>query len=185
MGGGSDEDLIRSGHLLQPARSVHDIAHRGVVTSGAERADEDLAGVHADSQVDVDAYLVAHLCEPFLHAKCRPHCPFRVVLVRDRSPEDGDERVADDLVDLATEGRDLDGETLEAAIDQVLDLLRICRLREAREPHQVGEEHGRDAPLVGAGDEAVPARGTEASVPRRLVPTGRASHAVMVGRRAP
>ena len=37
-----------------------------------------------------------------------------------------------------------------------------ARLRERGEADEVGEEHGRDAALVGAGDEAVSARGAEA-----------------------
>ena len=42
---------------LQAVGGVHDVAHRGVVAAGAERADEHLAGVHADAHADVDVEL--------------------------------------------------------------------------------------------------------------------------------
>ena len=127
MGGRTDDDLVRAGDRLQPARGVHDVAHRGVVAAGAQRADEHLAGVHADAQVDVDAVLFAHLREPLLHPQRGAHRALGVVLVRDRRAEERDERVADDLVDLAAEGGDLGGEPLEAAVDEVLDVLRDRR----------------------------------------------------------
>ena len=111
---GTDDDLVGPGDLLQPARGVHDVAHRGVVAAGTQRADEHLAGVHADPQVDVDPVLVAHLGEPFLHAQRGAHRALGVVLVRDRRAEERDERVADDLVDLAAERGDLGREALEA-----------------------------------------------------------------------
>ena len=131
MGRRPDDHLVRAGDLLQPARGVHDVAHRGVVAAGAQGADEDLAGVHADAQVDVDPVLLAHLREPFLHPQRRAHRSLGVVLVRDGRTEERDQRVADDLVDLPAEGRDLGGEPLEATVDEVLDVLGIRGLRQA------------------------------------------------------
>ncbi len=109
------------------------------------------------------------------------HGALGVVLVRDRRAEQRDERVADHLVHLTAERRDLDREPLEAAVDEVLDLLRVGRLRKRREPDQVGEEHRRDASLVRARDEAVAARRAEARVSRSGAPARRTGHDVMVG----
>ena len=53
-----------------------------------------------------------------------PHGALGVVLVGDRGAEQGDDRVADDLVDLPAERRDVRGQPLEAAVDEVLDVLR-------------------------------------------------------------
>ena len=185
VGRGADDHLVRPRDLLEPARGVHDVAHRGVVATGPERADQHLAGVHPDAEVHVHLELGPHLREALLHAQRGPDGPLGVVLVGDRRAEQRDQRVADHLVDLAAEGRDLDREPLEAAVDEVLDVLGVRGLRQRREPDQVGEEHGRDAPLVRPRDKAVAARRAEARVSRSRTPARRTGHGVMVGPNVP
>ncbi len=61
-----------------------------------------------------------------LHGQRGPHGPLGVVLVGDRSAEEGDDGVADDLVDHPAEGGDVGRQPLEAAVDQALDLLGVA-----------------------------------------------------------
>ena len=92
--------------------------------------------------------------------------------MRDGRTEQRHDRVADDLVDLPAEGGDVGDEALEAAVDEVLHLLGVHRLRKAGEADQVGEQHGDDAALVARGrHEAVPARwGRTVRPPAAVVP---------------
>ena len=67
--------------------------------------------------------------ERLLHLQRGPHGPLGVVLVGDRRAEQGHDGVADDLVDPAAEAGDVGGQPLEAAVDQVLDLLGVAASR--------------------------------------------------------
>ena len=67
-----------------------------------------------------------------VHAQRGPHRPFGVVLVGDRRAEEGDDLVADDLVEPAAEGDDVGDELLEAVVDEPLDLLGIGVGRDRR-----------------------------------------------------
>ena len=64
-----------------------------------------------------------------VHAQAGPHRPFGVVLVGDRGAEQGDDLVADDLVEATAEGRDVDDEPLEAPIDERVSPARDQRSR--------------------------------------------------------
>ena len=111
--------------LLQSLRGVHDVAHRGRVAAGAHRADEHLAAVHADAHLHRDLDLGGDALHRLLHAERGAHGPLGVVLVGDRRAEQGDDLVADDLVEPAAEGGDVGDEPLEAVVDQTFDLLGI------------------------------------------------------------
>ena len=102
---GTHEHLARLRRALQAVGRVHDVAHRGVVAAGAERAHQHLAGVDADAHADVDVELGGVLGERLLHAQRGAHRPLGVVLVRGRRAEERDDRVADDLVDPSAEAR--------------------------------------------------------------------------------
>ena len=171
-----DDDLPGLRARLQTARDVHDVAHRGVVAARPQRADEHLAGVHADPQLNGDAVLVLQVAERLLHLDRRPHGALGVVLVGDRRPEQRHQRVADDLVDLAAERLHVGRDRGEATVDEVLDALGIGGLGVAREPDEVREQDGGHPALVGPGDEGLPARGAEPGVGRRRRATGRALH---------
>ena len=72
----------------------------------------------------------------------------RAVLVRDGRAEERHHAVARVLVDRALEAVDLGGDGLEAAIDDLVDVLGVAPLGQAREPGDVGEEHGDLAALA-------------------------------------
>ena len=130
VGEGTDDDLSGSGNALQATGGVHDVTHRRVVAAGPQRADEHLARVDADAHLRAYPVLVAQARERPLHLQRGAHGALGVVLVRDRSAEERDDGVADDLVDLAAERGDVGDETLEALVDEVLHRLGVGRPRE-------------------------------------------------------
>ena len=161
---------------MQARRRVDDVAHRRVVGSG-DRADEDLAGVDPDAHADVvDRVGVVDVVvllsrvfgdetgERLLHPQGGAHGSVGVVLVGDRSPEEGDDRVAEDLVDTAAERLDLGHQGLEVRLDEAGDRLRVAVLGERGVADEVGEQHRDDAAFLD-GDRRVlrgsPARRTE------------------------
>ena len=70
--------------------------------------------------------------ERLVHAQRGPHGPLGVVLVGDRGAEQGDDLVADDLVEPAAEGGDVGDEPLEAVVDEALHLLGVGAGRDRR-----------------------------------------------------
>ena len=146
---GSDEHAARRGERLQPGGGVDDIPHRRVVGAG-EDADQHLAGVDADAHLDrrVGTGLGDERGERALHPQGGPHGPLGVVLVGNRGAEQGDDGVAEQLVDAPAEALDVGDEALEARLDEALDPLRIEVLGQRRVADQIGEQHGDDAPLL-------------------------------------
>ena len=149
-GGGAGEHAARRGQGLQPRGGVHDVAHRRVVGAG-EDADEHLAGVEADAHAGCGGSapgLGDEAGQRVLHPQRRAHGPLGVVLVGDRRAEQGDDGVAEQLVDAAAERLDVGDEALEARLDEALHPLGVEVLGERRVADEVGEEHGDDAPLL-------------------------------------
>ena len=74
-----------------------------------------------------------------------------------RRPEEGDDGVAEQLVDAPAERLDVGDEALEARLDQPLDLLRVEILGERGVPDEVGEENRDHPPFLdgqgGRGDD--------------------------------
>ena len=114
--------------------------------------------------------------ERLLHPQRGAHGPLGVVLVGDRRAEQGDDGVADDLVDLPAEGVDVGDEPLEAAVDEVLHLLGIAGLGQRREADEVGEEDRDDPTLVAPQPQVVPARGAEPCARRHVRMAAGAGH---------
>ena len=131
------------------ARGVHDVSHRRVVAAG-QRADEHLAGVDADAHLDARPVLplAGEVAQRALHAQAGTHGSLGVVLVGHRRAEQGDDAVAEQLVDSAPELLDVGDETLEAGLDQALDLLRVAVLGQRRVADEIGKEDGDDAPFL-------------------------------------
>ena len=117
-----------------------------------------------------------HEVERLLHPQGGPDGPLGVVLVGDRRAEQGDDGVADDLVDPAAEGIDVGDEPLEAAVDQVLDLLRVHRLGQRGVPDEVREEDRHDPTLVSPQAQVLSALRAEASACRHVRTTAGAGH---------
>ena len=83
-----------------------------------------------------------------LHPQRGAHGPLGVVLVGDRRAEQGDDGVAEQLVDAAAEQLDVGHEALEARLHQALHPLGVEVLGERRVADEVGEQDGDDAPLL-------------------------------------
>jgi hypothetical protein len=95
----------------------------------------------------------------------------------DRRAEQRQDRVADDLVDPTTEGLDVEDESLETAVDEVLDVFGVSRFGHRREPDKVGEQDGDDSSLVGPTLQRLTAGRAEPGAFTRGRPTRRAGHA--------
>jgi hypothetical protein len=75
------------------------------------------------------------------------HCPSRAVLVGDGRAEQGHHAIAGVLVDRALEPVHLGRDALEAAVDDLVHLVRVEPLGHGREAREVGEEDGDLAAL--------------------------------------
>ena len=165
VGGRPDEHRARRRLRLQPGGQVHDVAHRRVVATGNERADEHLAGVHPDSKTNRLGELVGQLGDGGLHRQPGPHAALGVVLVGSGCTEQGEHAVAEDLVHPAAVGVHVGHQALHATVDQPAHLLGVAMLGQRGEPHDVGEQHGHHATLVTPAEsgrrQRRTARGTE------------------------
>ena len=77
----------------------------------------------------------------------RAHRPFGVILLRHGCAPDCDDGVADELLDRAAVPFDHLGGDLEVARQQLAHVLGVAALGEGCEPHQIGEQDRRQAPL--------------------------------------
>ena len=155
----ADVDPTGRRKRLEPSRDVHDVAHRRVVVGTTDATDDHLAGVDPDPHLDrpPEAILGAECGQRLLHRQRRPNGAVGVVLVGDRRPEQGEDPVAEDLVDAAAIGLDVLDHPLECAVDQPLDPFGVEMLAEPGEPDDVSEEDGDDASLLASRGAHLPA----------------------------
>ena len=73
---------------------------------------------------------------------------FRVVLVRDRRPEQRHDGIPDELLDRPSVALELVLQPGVVGLEHRADVLGVERLGSAREPDEVGEEHGDDLALL-------------------------------------
>ncbi len=136
---GSDEDLSVRGRLLEAGGDVDGVAgHERLALS----AHDDLAGV------DPDPGLQLVRGDRLTHLGGGADGPQSVVLVRDRNPEDGHDRVADELLDGAAVTLDDRAEILEVAAHARAQRLRIGGLPERSRADEVAEEDRDDLALL-------------------------------------
>src|SRR5205814_8542173 len=64
----------------------------------------------------------------------------------------GDDRIADELIDCAPVASDDFARRLEVAGQKVAHVLRVARIGKGGESDQIGEEHRHQPPLGGRGD---------------------------------
>ena len=98
----ADEDVALPGTLLEPSSDIDRVAGCELLV-GRTAPDDHLARVDAGACLDANAVLlrepVVEPLESLSHLQRRPDGPKRIVLVQHRYPEDGDDRVADELLD--------------------------------------------------------------------------------------
>ena len=104
----------------------------------------------------------SELGQGLAHLDRRPAGAQGIVLVRDRNPEHGHHRVADELLHRAAVALDDRLHPLEVAGKQRPDRLRVGRLPERRRADDVAEEDGHDLALLRRPcDRRCPALGAE------------------------
>ena len=159
---GANQDLTSSCRLLQPGRDVDGVARHECLTLAS---DDNPAGV------DPDARLEPVLADRLAHLRRGAGRTQRVVLVRDRYPEDSHDRVADELLDRATVSLEDDAKILEVPAHPCTQRLRIGRLAESRRADKVAEENRDDLALLAGrlgAHELGAARHTKAGLGRVL-----------------
>ncbi len=141
------EHRSRQGGRLDAGRRVDEIPRDDPLVLGAD-GDCGFARRHARAQPQSrDADLRAERGDVAHEVERGPHGTFGVVLSRDGSAPDGHDGVADELLDRAAVPADHGAGGLEVPRQDVANLLGVLRLRERREPDEVGEEHGHEPAL--------------------------------------
>ena len=98
-----------------------------------------------------------------MHLNRRTDRPVRIVLVRDRRPEQREDAVAEHLVDRSTEALDLRDEQGKRAVDEPFHSLGVEMFGQRRIAHEVGEHDGHHPPLLhGTRPNLVPTERAEA-----------------------
>ncbi len=135
--------------------------------------------------VDADACAQSERRHGGPHLPSSPDRPQRVVLVRDRHPEDGHHRVADELLDRAAMALEDRAHPLVVAAHRRPERLGIGDAAERGRPGQVAEDDGDDLAHLARGRllrERSPAAAAEPEPGRILPPTRVALHLANVPR---
>ncbi len=124
-----------------PNRSV-----LSAMLAGLDRAHHHLARVHTDADLDRRAPLLAQLAcvalDVLLHLERRQQCPLRMILVRDRRPEQREDPVAGGLHHIALVAMRRFAHQLERGIDQAARLLRVEVFDQLHRALDIGEQRG-------------------------------------------
>ena len=153
VGHRADHDVSGLGRRLQPGGGVHRIAgdRIGAGAARALAAGNDRARVDADMErqrlAEAALPALAHRGDALAHGKRGAEGALGVVLVGDGGAEQGEQRIADELVDEAIEAFDRDRELGDHVVLQGADFLGIEAFAQAREAAQIGEQNGHRAPV--------------------------------------
>ena len=178
-------DLVLRRRLLEPRCGVHRVAGGELLARARVVVGDHLAGVHAGAHRKRHAVAGLQVLVQFgqgtPHAGGGAHRAKCVVLVRTRQAEDGHDRVADELLDLAAVPHDLGRHRGEPALLQFVQRLGIDPLAQCGGADQVAEDDGhRLAHLVRPGRCGTQRRAAVAAEPelRRvlLAATGAVDH---------
>jgi hypothetical protein len=142
----ADEDAVDRGVRLQSRRGVDDVAgdHALALVRPCVERDQRLPRVDADAELEL-CLLVE---DPVPDREPCADGTLGVVLVRDRSAEDGHHGVADELLHRASEALELIAEAGVVRPEERPDFLGIHLLRARREADEVGEEDGDHLALL-------------------------------------
>ena len=139
--------LLQAGGDVDRVAADHQVAARGRLA-----ACDDVAGVDADAQTDVGSVarpdVVGERAEARVDGERGAHRALRVVVVRLRDPEHGQDRVAYELLGRPAVSLDLAVDELEELALELAELLGIEPLGERRRAGEVGKEDGDDAAFL-------------------------------------
>ena len=149
---GPTSDLAGRGRGLQPLRGVHDVAHRGVVAAGPQRADQHLAGVDADAHLRSRARglgAVARRASACIRSAARTA---RSASSSWATGAPNRARIASPMILSTRPPNAVMSATRRSkhASTRFLTVLGVAGLGERGEPDEVGEQHGDDPALVAA-----------------------------------
>ena len=136
------------GCALEPRCGVDDVARShslACLGPGVER-DQRFAG--RDPDADLELALLGELVPD---RERRSHRTLGIVLVRDRRAEHGHDRVADELLDGASEALELRAHLRVVRLEQAAHVLRVHALGACGEADEVAEEAGDDLALLARG----------------------------------
>ena len=154
IGGLADVGLPGWGGRLESLSEDHRVAQDGVVHPhlAADHACDPASRRDADVERQTLAVLAHRLPQPrqvAMHLDRDLDGSRGVVLVRDRSAEQGKERVTRELLDVAAVPAHEIRECRDDRVDHLQQFFGIELLRERSESRQVGEHRGDQAPLLG------------------------------------
>jgi hypothetical protein len=144
------EDRAGLGHRLHARSGVHHVPRDHALADGGD-VDRSLAGHHTrPGSQSLDARLLPQRLDGRDEIERGPNGSLRVVLRGHRRPPRGHDRIADELLHHTPVELDQPSARVEVARQQLAHLLRVTRLRQGREPDEVGEQH-RNEPALGNG----------------------------------
>jgi hypothetical protein len=144
----TDQDAVDLRRGLQALARVDHVAGDRTADLLADRRDERLAGVDADSYVQVQVRsTVVQVRDGVQDPQSRTDCPLRIVLVRDRHPEETENTVADEVVDGPAVMLDAMLHLRVVRPQRRLHVLRIHALGFLGERDEVTEQDRDDLPL--------------------------------------
>ena len=149
----AEQYLLRARCLLEARGDVDGIAGDEPL-AGRRVAGNDLAGVHPGADREPNAPLPLELVVQHIlrapHARGGAHSAQRVVLVELGQPEDGHDRVPDELLDDAAVALELGAHRVEVARHHLAQRLGVELLAHRSRALQVGKHDGHDlAELLG------------------------------------
>jgi hypothetical protein len=139
----ADEHLTGRRRLLQTRCDVHGVAGRERAPL-ARAVDDDLARVHSDPQREA---VGEELPQTLEHPQRRLQRPLRVVLLGRRRAEDGNDGIANELLDRAAAECDLSLHRLVEALQEIARVLGIQLADERSGADKIGEQDRRQLSL--------------------------------------
>ena len=144
--------------MLQPAGQVDCIANGRIFAGRADHPQQDRPGVDPDAYLDIlhqtkqRGVHFAKGCFPVfelgLHSQRCPDGPLRVILLSDRSSEQGHHGIADVLIDKATLVEDGFIQPSPERVDDFADLFMVELLRHAGESRDIRKQHADQFALL-------------------------------------
>jgi hypothetical protein len=140
---------------LDSGRGVHDVAGGRPLTLARTRVEhhERLARIDADPKMEVEPLVLGvQLRKRPQHGQARPDGPFGVVLVRPRRAEQGEDRVAAELLEGAAVPLELGANPSVVGRNEGLHVLDVEALGASGRADQVAEDGRDQLPLLGGND---------------------------------
>ena len=141
--------------LFEPRGHVDRIARHHRLSRSRVGGREDLAGVHAGSDLERHAEAALEirvdLDEPFAHPQGSPEGSRRVVLMCGRHAERRHHGIADELLDRPALRLDLLPHRSEVRPEHLLESLRVQAFAEARRARHIREQDRHHAPVLTGG----------------------------------